>query len=71
MNTGLKPCPFCGYSGGVVIEASRIEYGGYRGYYGFCPECMSRGPTKFQSYNSTEFTRKEAADAWNRRTNDE
>ena len=66
MREVLNPCPFCGYGGGVVKEADSAEFGGYHGFYAYCPQCFSRGPVKFQSYHSAEFARDEAAEAWNK-----
>lgn len=73
----LKSCPFCGSE--VELEKIPLWYGngrGYKDYYEFkirCKKCGCRvdQPGNDSVYRSEEEAKKNAIEAWNRRTKDD
>ena len=62
----LKPCPFCGGTAKLYREQG---IGGYFGSVIRCEDCGAKAAWKQISY--TTACDHEAAEAWNRRANDE
>ena len=70
MAEGLKPCPFCGGEVQILKATPRIHR--YRDfiYCVYCSECELLFGYD-EDYGGIFATEEEAADAWNRRANDD
>ena len=83
----LKPCPFCGFPTAKITEKRSGNYRRTGDMYQvLCAKCKARGPICTAKYTRTgefgryDYTRnpedqaaakQKAADAWNRRTEDD
>lgn len=59
----LKPCPFCGEKDNLSIR----KWSGWNNHFVRCESCFAIVPDP----SATDFTKKEAIEAWNRRVDDD